>query len=219
MKWFRAIRKQLAVAVMFCLGAAAQQSGALAKARQKLEEYRQSKMATWMNDFGELGRYRDANAALAAPVAGENRVVFMGDSITDGWPIPEYFPGKPYVNRGIGGQTTPQMLIRFRHDVIDLKPRAVVILLQAPMTSRQHTRLLTVGEVEANYASMAKLARANDIRVVFSSVIPVNNYTPLAEPFFLTRPPEEDCGAQRMVEGLLNGEWTCLSRLLRRYGG
>jgi lysophospholipase L1-like esterase len=190
MKWFRAIRKRLAVAVIFCLGAAAQQSGALAKARQKLEEYRQSKMATWMNDFGELGRYRDANAALAAPVAGENRVVFMGDSITDGWPIPEYFPGKPYVNRGIGGQTTPQMLIRFRHDVIDLKPRAVVILAGTNDIAG-NTGPMTVEEVEANYASMAELARANDIRVVFSSVIPVNNYTPLAEPFFLTRPPEK----------------------------
>ena len=190
MKWFRAIRKQLAVAVIFCLGAAAQQSDALARARQKLEEYRQSKMATWMNDFGELGRYRDANAALAAPVAGENRVVFMGDSITDGWPIPEYFPGKPYVNRGIGGQTTPQMLIRFRHDVIDLKPRAVVILAGTNDIAG-NTGPMTVGEVEANYASMAELARANDIRVVFSSVIPVNNYTPLAEPFFLTRPSEK----------------------------
>jgi len=98
------------------------------QAKQKLEEYRTSRTATWMSDFGELGRYREANASLGPPAAGENRVVFMGDSITDAWPVAEYFPGEPYVNRGIGGQTTPQMLIRFRPDVIDLQPKVVVIL-------------------------------------------------------------------------------------------
>jgi len=81
-------------------------------------------------DWPNLQRYRDANAALPAPAAGENRVVFMGNSITEGWQkyFGDQFRGKPYVNRGIGGQTTPQMLVRFRQDVIALKPKVVVIL-------------------------------------------------------------------------------------------
>ena len=90
------------------------------RARQRLEEYRSSRLDTWVNDFAELGRYRDANASLGAPTPDENRIVFMGDSITDGWNLLDYFPGKPYINRGISGQTTPQMLIRFRQDVIEL---------------------------------------------------------------------------------------------------
>ena len=79
-------------------------------------------------DFANLARYREANSKLAPPSKGEDRVVFMGDSITDGWKLNEYFPNQPYVNRGISGQTTPQMLLRFRPDVIDLKPKVVVIL-------------------------------------------------------------------------------------------
>ena len=85
-----------------------------------------------LDDWPQLGRYRAENAALAAPAAGEKRVVFYGDSITDGWGrrpnTGTFFPGKPYVNRGISGQTTPQMVVRFRQDVIDLKPAVVVIL-------------------------------------------------------------------------------------------
>ena len=83
-----------------------------------------------LQDWPNLKRYHDANATVAAPAAGEDRVVFMGDSITDGWGkrYGQFFPGKPYVNRGISGQTTPQMLIRFRPDVIALKPKVVVIL-------------------------------------------------------------------------------------------
>ena len=85
-----------------------------------------------LDDWPQLGRYRAENAALAAPAAGEQRVVFYGDSITDGWGrrpnTGTFFPGKPYVNRGISGQTTPQMVVRFRQDVIELKPAAVVIL-------------------------------------------------------------------------------------------
>jgi hypothetical protein len=92
---------------------------------QKLNLWKESRSSLYMNDFGELARYRSANAALTAPANGENRVVFFGDSITDGWHIAEYFPGKPYVNRGISGQTTSQMLVRFRDDVINLKPKAV----------------------------------------------------------------------------------------------
>src|SRR5271169_122575 len=85
-----------------------------------LDKYRASRIAVFTDDYGQLARYRDADAALGPPAAGENRVVFYGDSITDIWHLDQYFPGKPYVNRGIGGQTTPQMLVRFRQDVIEL---------------------------------------------------------------------------------------------------
>ena len=84
-----------------------------------------------LKDWPELTRYHDANARAVAPDRNELRVVFMGDSITDSWDNPKYggfFPGKPYIDRGISGQTTPQMLIRFRADVIALKPKVVVIL-------------------------------------------------------------------------------------------
>src|SRR5215470_4588124 len=91
--------------------------------QQALDQYRAMKAPALRDDFGELARYRDANAALKPSAAGENRVVFFGDSITDGWPITESFPGKRYINRGIGGQTTSQMLVRFRQDVIDLAPK------------------------------------------------------------------------------------------------
>ena len=93
-----------------------------------LDQYRARRIAVFTDDFGQLARYREANAALKPPAPGENRVVFFGDSITDIWHLEDYFPGKPYINRGIGGQTTPQMLVRFRQDVIDLQPKVVIIL-------------------------------------------------------------------------------------------
>src|SRR5688572_25509150 len=101
---------------------AAQNADAEARARAQQEQL--------LNDWANLGRYRDANAQLTPPAPGERRVVFMGNSITQGWAryFADQFPGKPYVGRGISGQTTPQMLVRFRQDVIALKPAAVVIL-------------------------------------------------------------------------------------------
>jgi len=143
-------------------------------------------------DWPDLARYKDDNAKVAAPAPNENRVVFMGNSITDGWitKVPEFFSGKPYIDRGISGQTTPQMLIRFKPDVIDLHPK-VVVILAGTNDIAGNTGPMTVEQVEQNYASMAELAKANDIRVVFSSVIPVNNYTPQAVPFFLTRSQEK----------------------------
>src|SRR4029079_16883325 len=82
------------------------------------------------NDWANFARYRDANAKLPPPAANESRVVFMGNSITEGWEkyVPTMFAGKPYISRGISGQTTPQMLVRFRPDVVALKPKVVVIL-------------------------------------------------------------------------------------------
>jgi lysophospholipase L1-like esterase len=128
-----------------------------------------------MNDFGQLSRYRDANAQLAPPAPGEGRVVFYGDSITDGWHLAEYFPGKPYVNRGISGQTTPQMLVRFRQDVIDLHPK-VVVILAGTNDIAGNTGPETAEMIEDNFKSMAEIARANGIRVVFASVLPAYDY-------------------------------------------
>ena len=129
----------------------------------------------FVDDYGQLGRYREANAALRAPAPDENRVVFFGDSITDGWRLDESFPGKPYVNRGISGQTTAQMLLRFRQDVIGLKPAAVVILAGTNDIAG-NTGTATQAMIEDNLQSMAELARAHGIRVVLASVLPVSDY-------------------------------------------
>jgi lysophospholipase L1-like esterase len=154
-----------------------------------LDKYRASKIATYSDDYGQLGRYRDANAALKPPAAGENRVVFFGDSITDIWKLDDSFPGKPYVNRGIGGQTTSQMLVRFRQDVINLQPKAVVILAGTNDIAG-NTGKISNEDIEANYASIAELARAHGIKVIFSSILPVHNYTPESQDFFAQRPME-----------------------------
>ena len=118
----------LTLVLFLAVSVLAQQPALSPTPDQALQKYRDSKAATLRDDFGELDRYRDADAALKPPVPGENRVVFFGDSITDMWKLGQYFPGKPYINRGINGQTTSQMLVRFRQDVIDLKPKAVAIL-------------------------------------------------------------------------------------------
>jgi lysophospholipase L1-like esterase len=173
------------------LSMAAQSSTeATTQALQELQRWRNSNATTLLNDFGNLARYREANIKLGPPVAGENRVVFMGDSITDSWDLRKYFPGKAYINRGISGQTTPQMLIRFRQDVIDLQPK-VVVILAGTNDIAGNTGPMTLEEIEANYASMADLARAHGIGVVFSSVTPVNGYSEKAQKFFLLRSPQK----------------------------
>ena len=126
-------------------------------------------------DFGGLAHFKEADAMLGAPKSGEDRVVFMGDSITEIWKLDEAFPGKPYVNRGISGQTTPQMLVRFRQDVIDLKPK-VVVILGGTNDIAGNTGPMTLEQTEGNLASMAELAAANGIRVVLCSVLPAFDY-------------------------------------------
>ena len=141
-------------------------------------------------DWANLGRYREANRLLAPPAAGEHRVVFMGDSITDAWPQPRFgtfFDGKPYVGRGISGQTTPQMLVRFRQDVIDLKPK-VVVILAGTNDIAGNTGAISNEEIQGNLASMAQLAKASGIKVVLSSIQPVSNYHVTNVPQTVLRP-------------------------------
>ena len=141
-------------------------------------------------DWANLTRYRDANRALSPVATGEDRVVFMGDSITDAWPMyGDIFVSKPYIGRGISGQTTPQMLIRFRPDVIDLKPK-VVVILAGTNDIAGNTGLMTDQEIEANFESMAELAKAHGIRVVLSSILPTSAYhtAPNGVPQTITRP-------------------------------
>lgn len=125
-------------------------------------------------DLANLQRYQEANNKLPQPSKGEKRVVFMGNSITDGWPK-DFFENKPYVNRGISGQTTPQMLIRFRADVINLKPKLVVIL-GGTNDIAGNTGPSTLEMIMDNIASMCELANANSIKVILSSVLPANVY-------------------------------------------
>lgn len=142
-----------------------------------------------LQDWANLGRYRDENAKLQAPSPTEKRVVFMGDSITDGWgrKYGDFFPGKPYVNRGISGQTTPQMLVRFRPDVVNLKPKAVVILAGTNDIAH-NTGPESLEDIENNLMSMADLAHTNGIKVVLASLTPVCDYI---KPQTERRPPAQ----------------------------
>jgi len=162
----------------FCLAASAQQPAAPSDATTPTvtaDAKELTHLRGIVNDFGGLKRYAAANAALAPQEKG--RVVFYGDSITDGWPITggTYFPGKPYVNRGISGQTTPQMLVRFRQDVIALHPEAVLILAGTNDIAG-NTGPSTLEMIEDNFRSMAELAKANHIRVILASVTPAADY-------------------------------------------
>jgi lysophospholipase L1-like esterase len=131
-----------------------------------------------LSDWPAIARYHDDNMKVTAPGKNEARVVFMGDSITDSWDDPKYggfFPGKPYIDRGISGQTTPQMLVRFRPDVIALQPK-VVVILAGTNDLAGNTGPMTLEAIQDNLVSMAELARANHMRVVLASLLPVSDY-------------------------------------------
>lgn len=156
-------------------------------------------------NYANYARYSEANAALAPPAKGEARVVFMGDSITDGWKLAEYFPQKPYINRGISGQTTSQMLLRFRPDVIDLKPKAVVILAGTNDIAG-NTGPISTDAIVANLTSMADLARAYGIAVIFASIMPVSDHNKdqRGDPIVQTRrrPPERILALNALIRKL-----------------
>ena len=142
----------------------------LANARNQI-----ARMEGTLNNWPNLARYRDANSKITPPAKDENRVVFMGDSITDIWAQPQmapFFPGRPYIGRGISGQTTPQMLLRFRPDVIALQPKAVVILAGTNDIAG-NTGPMSLEDIEGNLASMSEFARSHGIKVILASVLPV----------------------------------------------
>jgi lysophospholipase L1-like esterase len=132
-------------------------------------------LADQLQDWNQLGRYHQANQQMKKQAAPANRVVFMGDSITDFWNLEESFPGKPYVNRGIGGQTTPQMLVRMYPDVIELKPAAMVVLAGTNDVAR-NTGPETAEMIQQNIMAMTELAQHPGIKVVLCSVLPVSDY-------------------------------------------
>jgi lysophospholipase L1-like esterase len=146
--------------------------------------------ASLIADYGDRARYAAENQQVQPPAPGEERVVFMGDSITDAWGrgvhVP-FFPAKPYINRGISGQTTAQMLLRFYPDVVALKPKAVVFLAGTNDIGG-NLGAETLEYIEDNLAAMADIARANGIRVVMASLTPVCDYH---RPQTAQRPPEK----------------------------
>ena len=194
-----AVMAEVVLVVILCAGAFGQQVTLPSTGFAGLDNYRASRIAVYTDDYGQLARYRDANAALDPPAPGEDRVVFFGDSITDIWNLAESFPGKPYINRGIGGQTTSQMLVRFRQDVINLQPKAVVVLAGTNDIAGNSGPIVN-DDIEANLASFAELARAHNIRVIFSSILPVHNYTPKSQDFFAQRPMERILALNRWLK-------------------
>lgn len=131
-------------------------------------------LADQLQDWNQLGRYYAANEELKKQPADPKRVVFMGDSITDGWRLAESFPGKPYVNRGISGQTTAQMLVRMYPDVIALKPQAMVILAGTNDIARNNGPQ-TLEQIEQNFMAMTELAQAHNIKVLFCALTPISD--------------------------------------------
>jgi lysophospholipase L1-like esterase len=156
-----------------CLTVSAQENKECENAKQRLSQAEKR-----LSDWPGLNRFAEAKARLGPPQKGENRVVFIGDSITDSWDdggFGEFFPGRPFINRGIGGQTTPQMLLRFRQDVIAHRPK-VVLIHAGTNDIAGNTGPATLEQIGHNMASMAELASANGIRVIFASVLPVSDY-------------------------------------------
>jgi len=145
-------------------------------------------LADQLQDWNQLGRYHADNERLKALPQEPGRVVFYGDSITDLWKLAEHFPGKPYVNRGIGGQTTPQMLVRLFPDVIGLKPAAVIILAGTNDVSH-NTGPETLTMVQENFQAMTELAQLHGVKVILCLLTPVSDYTPRKQT--ISRPPAD----------------------------
>jgi lysophospholipase L1-like esterase len=166
-----------------------------------------AKLQAKLDDWAQLNRYRADNATLPVPAPGEKRVVFYGDSITDGWGRwnnGPFFPGKPYVNRGISGQTTPQMLVRFEQDVVHLHPAAVVILAGTNDIAG-NTGPSTPEMIEDNFRAMTDIAQQNGIKVVLASITPAYAYPwkpgvqPVAEIRQLNAWLKDYCASHQLV--------------------
>jgi lysophospholipase L1-like esterase len=160
-------------------------SGTVLLAQDKTAEPASEQKVAWKkaqeeqfhNDWANLGRFRDDNKKIGLPAPGEVRVVFMGNSITEGWSRLDsgFFTGRPFINRGISGQTTPQMLIRFKPDVVNIKAEVVVILAGINDIAG-NTGPSTLEMIEDNLSSMVEIAHANGIRVILSSVLPAYDF-------------------------------------------
>jgi lysophospholipase L1-like esterase len=145
-------------------------------------------LADQLQDWNQLGRYYADNQRLKELPPDPGRVVFLGDSITDGWKLAQYFPDKPYVNRGISGQTTPQMLVRMFPDVIDLKPAALIVLAGTNDIAG-NTGPSTLTMIEENLQAITELAQGHGIKVILCAVTPISDYTPRKQA--LQRPPAD----------------------------
>jgi lysophospholipase L1-like esterase len=160
------------------------------------------RLVAQMEDWNQLGRYKDENQELKKKPHDPERVLFLGDSITDFWKLAEYFPGKPYINRGISGQTTPQMLVRMYPDVIEHKPAAMVVLAGINDIS-QNTGPVTAEMVEHNIMAMTDIAQHNGTKVILCSILPISDYSFIKQqasgkvnpymkvPVAATHPPED----------------------------
>ena len=155
-----------------------------------------AKLAEQLQDWNQLGRYHADNARLENAPAVHGRVVFLGDSITDGWDLAKYFPGKPYVNRGISGQTTPQMLARMYADVIHLHPAAFILLAGTNDIAR-NTGPETQEMVEDNLRAMCELAASNNIKIILCLLTPVSDYTRKQT---VNRPPADIMSLNHWIE-------------------
>lgn len=151
-----------------------------------LDNYRSQKAPVYSDDYGERARYRQQNAALA-DAEHDVQVVFFGDSITDGWDLQRDFPTKGYINRGIGGQTTAQMLVRFRQDVLNLRPQ-VMVLLAGTNDIAGNTGPVSNLEIEENIMTLCELAQLHGIQVVVSSLLPVHDANPESRDLYDQRP-------------------------------
>jgi lysophospholipase L1-like esterase len=167
----------LLILVFVCSSVLNAQKNSTEPTSEQKEAWRKAQEEQLHNDWANFGRFREENKQINMPAAGEKRVVFMGNSITEGWIRidPGFFSGKPYINRGISGQTTPQMLVRFKPDVINLKP-SVVVILAGINDIAGNTGPSTLEMIEDNLSSMAEIAQANKIAVVLSSVLPAYDF-------------------------------------------
>ena len=155
-----------------------------------MQDFQRESAPKLLLDYGQLSVYREANGKLGPPAPREDRVVFLGDSITAGWDLEKSFRGKPFINRGIGWQNTAQMVIRFRRDVLSLKPKVVVILAGTNDISGAYGPM-SLQEIQDNFESLTDLGRANGVQVVLSSILPVHNYTPDSQDMYRVRPREK----------------------------
>ena len=207
-----------AVIVLLALSALAQQPTIPSTGFPGLDQYRASRIAIFTDDFGQLAHYRDANAALKPPAPTENRVVFFGDSITEMWKFEDYFVGKPYLNRGVGGQTTPQMLVRFRQDAIELHPR-VVIILAGTNDIAGNTGPMRLEDIEGQLHIPGGTGAGESPEGGLCFGLACAQLHSAIAGFFRAASARENPGAQPLAPGLLLRQRAGVSRLLLRHGG